>query len=132
MLISLTIPGETVPWARARTQGKRFFTPKRQAGFAKVLKDYASEAMGEDLPVDGPVELSVLAVYPFPKSMSAKKRGQPGAEWKHTKPDADNIIKMVMDALEGICWINDSRVCSQHCWKKYGDRPRLQIEARAL
>lgn len=108
------------------------FTPAKQRSYAGVLKDYCDRAMAGAKPLTGPVELHVLAVYQWPKSLNAKKRALQGAEWKTSRADLDNVGKMVMDALNTIAWADDALIASLHQWKKYGDVPRLQVRIKSL
>ena len=132
MLIRFTVPGQPVPWSRAGAKGKARFTPLKQRNQAAIIKDFGEQAMEDRAPVDAPVELSVLCVFPWPKTISKKRRQVPSCQWKISKPDVDNLVKVVKDALQGVCWIDDSRVCSEHVWKKYGDKPGVHIEWRTL
>lgn len=128
MTIEFTIPGDAVPWARAGAHGKVRFTPAKQRSYMAVLKDFGARAMQGTSPIEGPIELSVMAVYAWPKSMSSKKRALPGAEWKSSRPDADNLSKIVKDALNTITFRDDAQVASLHVWKKFGDVPRLSVK----
>lgn len=132
MTIAFTIPGEAVPWARAGARGAQRFTPPKQRSYAGALKMFCQNAMRGRAPLDGPVELSVLAIYAWPKSMSPRKRALPGAEWKTSRPDVDNLAKIVADALNTVAWGDDAQVASKHEWKKYGDVPCLQVRIRSL
>jgi len=127
-----SIPGETVPWARAGRAGKVSFTPPKQRSFAAVLKDYGARAMADAPPLDGPVQLEILAVYQVPASWPKKRRADPVAAWKTSKPDTDNIGKIVKDALNGVCWRDDAVICSDHLWKRHGEAPRLVVRFRLL
>jgi len=49
-------------------------------------------------------------------------------KYKTTKPDLDNLEKMLWDAMEGIVFINDSLICEKHnVIKTYGDTPGYSI-----
>ena len=74
----------------------------------------AREAWG-DRPVEmGPVHLHVEFIFLRPKSVSVKKRP------KHTvKPDLDNLIKSVQDALNGLVWRDDAQVVRCRSYKDY-------------
>lgn len=37
-----------------------------------------------------------------------------------TKPDLDNLVKTVKDALNGVAWEDDSQVVGVMAWKTYG------------
>jgi Holliday junction resolvase RusA-like endonuclease len=51
----------------------------------------------------------------------------------HTsKPDADNLIKVVKDALNSVVYGDDSQVADQRCVKAYSDRPRVEVTVTPL
>jgi Holliday junction resolvase RusA-like endonuclease len=43
------------------------------------------------------------------------------------KPDADNILKAVLDALNGLAYNDDSQIVSARIEKLYSDNPRVEI-----
>lgn len=131
--IEFTVPGEAVPWARAgggRTVAR--FTPAKQRSYMGALKMFCARAMQGGAPITGPIELSVMAIYQWPKSLSPKKRALPGAQWKTSRPDADNLTKIVKDALNTVAFGDDAQVVSSHTWKQYGDVPRLVVKINSL
>ena len=47
----------------------------------------------------------------------------------HTKrPDVDNLLKLVKDALTGLMWVDDRQVQIGGCFKIYSHKPRTEIE----
>lgn len=131
-VIEFTVPGTAVPWARAGVHGKVHFTPAKQRSYAGVLKLYCQRAMAGRAPIEGPVELSVVAKYVWPKSWSARRRREPAAQWKTSRPDRSNIEKLIEDALNELAWRDDAQVVSGHCWKIYAEEPSLTVRIRAL
>ena len=132
MQLSFTIPGETVPWARAGVHGKVKFTPKKQSSFMGVVKLFAQTAMRGHPPLDGPLQMVVIAVYAWPKSWSAAKRARPGARWKVSRPDTSNIVKIVEDALNTVLYGDDAQIADSRTIKVYGDVPRCEVRVRGL
>ena len=65
----------------------------------------------------------------MPKSTSKKKLGMMklGILEPAKKPDVDNILKTVMDALEKLAYKNDSQICHVVIDKDFSERPRLEI-----
>lgn len=68
------------------------------------------------VPIEGPIALSLLFVFPRPKShyRTGKNAGilKDNAPFFHTsKPDEDNLSKFVKDALNKVYWRDDSLVC---------------------
>jgi Holliday junction resolvase RusA-like endonuclease len=82
-----------------------------------------------ETPLEGPIMLQILAVMPRPKSHFTKKGLRLSAPLYHTsKPDADNLSKLVKDALNGVFWKDDSQVCKLFVTKAYGTAPRTEIQ----
>lgn len=125
--VRFTVPGEIVPWARARSKGHIRFTPKRQRDYMAFVGSCASCAMRGRGPMAGPLFLSVVAIYPWPESWPAKKRAAPGAEWKTSRPDAGNIVKLVEDSMNLIVYQDDAQIVRCTTEKRYGDVPGLSV-----
>ena len=131
MTIEIFVPGIPCGWARARG-GKttHHYTADKQRAAGEVIAYGAKAAMKGCPPLTGPVRLNLIAVYPWPKSWSAKKRA--ANPWKVTKPDADNLQKLPMDSLNGIVWVDDAQVCEWTGAKDYGEMPGLHITITPL
>lgn len=109
------IPGKPVAWARSRRNGNRHFTAPEQARHAAMIGLAAKAA--DVRPIVGPVGLDITAVFAHPASWSKARRA---ATVYHTsKPDADNIAKIVGDALNGIAWADDAQACGISVEKMY-------------
>ncbi|MFA6167773.1 MAG: RusA family crossover junction endodeoxyribonuclease [Gemmatimonadaceae bacterium] len=78
---------------------------------------------------DGPLTILVLATFVVPKSWSKKKRAAALAgTLRHTsKPDADNVLKLVKDALNMVAYTDDSAIYDAHVMKCYGDTAGLSV-----
>jgi Holliday junction resolvase RusA-like endonuclease len=129
--ITFTVPGIPTPWARAAGGATRArFTPAKQRSAAGAIKHLCSLAMRGARPLEGAVSLWVLAVYPWPTSWSGKKRA--ANQRKTSRPDVDNIGKLLADALNGVAWIDDAQIAVVRLAKVYGDHPGLQVKIEAL
>jgi Holliday junction resolvase RusA-like endonuclease len=58
---------------------------------------------------DGPLELTVRAVFACPRGRHLKRSVRP-AEWRDRMPDASNILKAVEDAANGLLWTDDRQI----------------------
>lgn len=69
-----------------------------------------------------------------PKSFSKKKTAaaERGDILPVTKPDADNYLKGVKDALKGVIWKDDSQVVDAFVRKRYSSRPRIEVKIKQL
>lgn len=80
------------------------------------LKPYAPET-----PIKGPVHLCTRWEY---KARTKKQAGQ----LKITKPDTDNMIKLLKDCMTACgFWVDDAQVCSEAIEKRWAGMPGITI-----
>lgn len=130
--VLLVIPGKPNAWQRARSNGKIRFDSPEQTRNKALIEQIGAEAMNGRPPLDGPLEVHVSAFWLYPKSMSEKKRRTYGAHFFTSRPDADNIIKLVGDALNGIVWRDDSQIVTLQVSKRYAITPQTVIRVHPL
>lgn len=110
----------------------RAHTPPATQGAEDDLAAFAALKMEGRAPFDAPVRVDVIAEYRPPASWSKKRRdaAMAGAP-KPTKPDRDNLDKLIGDALNGIVWRDDALICDGRTTKVYGpiDRTTIIVEA---
>jgi len=122
---------EIEPVAKGRPRFTRAgiaYTPTKTRSFEKELKALAQEEMekhGWEMIKEKPVDLWIIFFSPIPKSYSKKERGAclNGEMFPAKKPDIDNLVKGVSDALNGVVWEDDKQICrlvsvKQYCTKK--------------
>lgn len=130
MVIAFTVPGEAVPFARAGANGKRRFTPKKQENHMAVVKEFAARAMNGAPPISTAVAMRIGASYLHPASWSKKKKA--ATKWKTSKPDADNIAKLIKDAIGTIVFVDDALVSRLVVDKFYGPTAFVLVEVAEL
>ena len=137
--ITFTVPGKPQGKARPRVvrQGgfSRSFTPEKTVLYENWIRTCYQRAAGDyRFPDDAPLELSVTAVFPIPKSYSRrKKEGCFSGFIRPTgKPDCDNIAKTVLDALNGVAYDDDCQIVALHVYKLYGETPRVTVQLREV
>ena len=130
--IQFDIPGGIVPWGRAGGNGSMRFTPAKVRNYQAVIRQYAADAMGDRPLIDGPCILDINGRWPWPKSISQKKRLLIPNGYKKSVPDSDNLCKVLMDAMNKIVWTDDARVAVLHVTKKYSDKPGVHVLIREI
>ena len=115
---------EGQPQGKARPRFTRTghpFTPKKTVVYEERIRDRFLEANGKKLPADCYVSISIRAVFEIPKSYTKQRKADcaSGIERPAKKPDADNITKAVLDALNGVAYDDDKQVTSVRCTKWY-------------
>lgn len=129
-LVIIRVPINPVPFARAGANGKRRFTPARQANFMAQVRSFAATAMEGREPFSGPVEMIARFSYSRPKSWSKKKAD--ATRWKSSKPDVDNLVKIIGDSLNAVAFHDDAQIASVSVQKMYGERSEVVITVSQL
>lgn len=130
--IMIVIPGKPCAWQRARSNGKVRFDSPEQARNKLTISQIGAEAMRGRPPLTGPLELVVAAFWPYPKSISEKKRRAYGAQFFTSRPDGDNVAKLLGDALNNIVWRDDAQIVTLQVTKRYGVIPQTVIRVIPL
>lgn len=131
--VAFTVPGKPTgkgrPRAVARGKFVRMYTPEKTVNYESIVALAASEAMAGRAPIEGPVEVIMHMVLPIPKSWSKRKQQDAldGRLIPTTKPDKDNVIKAVFDAMNDIVWRDDVQVADLTSRKRYGAVPCVQV-----
>ena len=89
------------------------YTPKTTIHYEQEIKSaYIEASRGRNLFGDRPVLMVVVEHKVIPKSFTKKKREQALRDeiFPTTKPDYDNVAKIVSDALNGLAYKDDSQV----------------------
>ena len=121
---------EIKPMAAPRPRVTRFGTyNKREYTDYKEAIRLAWVAKHKGPPVDGPVAMQVEFLFSKPKSWSKKKKEE--AKWHTSKPDIDNLLKSVKDALNGVAYKDDSQVCMVNMRKSRAERDCLIVRVFA-
>lgn len=136
-MIRFTVYGEPVAQGRPRATNInghiRMYDPKKSRDY----KDYVRLAAAEHAPgklIEGPIALYVAVYRPIPKSFSKKKAlmAEHGMIRPVTKPDVDNYLKTIKDALKNVVWKDDSQVVRVLIDKYYSEKPRIEIVIEEL
>ncbi len=72
----------------------------------------------------------IRASFLVPQSWSQKRKRE--AVWKTSKPDADNLAKLVKDSLNKIVFRDDAQVCELTVQKRYGVCSELVVTVEQL
>lgn len=89
------------------------YTPKQTTTYEQqIIVGYYKQCGNAKFPEESQLELFVKAYYKIPKNASKKKRiAMLSEEIRPTKkPDGDNILKAVADALNGVCYKDDKSI----------------------
>jgi len=144
MMIEFTVQGTQQSQQRNRmTKNGQSYTPGKTAQAQDAIRlafQREIEALTgkpDFTPLVGPVRLYISAWF-LPPSASPKwfiaaienslLHGTDGVPYGRPKrPDADNMAKLVMDALNGIAWVDDAQITDLSVQKRYGDMTQTTV-----
>lgn len=130
--VQFTVPGLPTGKGRPRfnRESGRAFTPERTVNFENLVKlEYERQCGTTFIPKGSEIGIRVEAYFPVAKSKSKRVRNAMLAgDIRHTsKPDADNLLKAVGDALNGIAYADDSAIVYAIVTKKYAEIPHTDV-----
>ncbi len=109
----------------------RSYTPKKTSDYEAQVKSIAQSAMTRE-PLETPLAAFLYFRLPIPRSYPKKRIAAclSGSERPIKKPDLDNLAKSVLDALNGVVYLDDSQLVSLHITKVYDHNPGVDIMVR--
>jgi Holliday junction resolvase RusA-like endonuclease len=132
--ITFTVPGEPQGKGRPRFSKRGGFvnvrTPDKTVQYEKLIADeYRRQCGNARFPDGSELKICVSAYYTIPASQSKKvKAAMKVGELRPTKkPDADNILKVVLDSLNEVAYHDDAQLVDCRVYKFYAELPRLEV-----
>ena len=128
-----TVYGEPVGKGRPRFAKRGNFvstyTPQKTKTYEDEIRMMARAAMGSSEPLDTPVTVAIYIRVGIPNSFSKQKRKDAleNIEKPTKKPDADNVLKCFLDAMNGIVYLDDKQVVNIHLTKVYAETPAVDV-----
>jgi Holliday junction resolvase RusA-like endonuclease len=116
-----TVPGPPTPLARARFFRHRYvnLSKPKMRQFAAVIKEQLPQcSAGPLFARDEPVEICIWFLIPRPvrhfegnrRALGRLKNSAKRLLFPFVRPDLDNLIKFVLDAVGGLVFVDDSQV----------------------
>ena len=124
------VPGDPVGKGRPKFSTRNGFpravTPEKTVNYETLVRmEYERQCKGIFFAADEALRL-VITVYRMPnKSTSKKKRADmiAGKIRPGKKPDMDNIIKAIQDALNKVAYVDDNQIVEVFVRKHYSEQP---------
>lgn len=138
----ITLQGEPIPQGRPRAAAwrtgtgqikARAYTDPRAARWRESAA-WDVRRQWEGPPLDGPLAVEIDLYFRCPPSDCRAKAPRPRR--RHAKrPDVDNVVKNLLDLLNGLAWRDDGQVCELMARKwiaAQGEQPRIVIRVRSI
>lgn len=126
--IAINPPTSTAQMKQVRVvKGKPIFYDPPAVKEARNMLSAHLTVHKPDKPLDGPISLRVLWLFP-------KGKSHRNGEWRVTKPDTDNLQKLLKDCMTRCgFWKDDAQVVREIAEKRWSDEPcGIYIEIEKL
>ena len=112
---------------RPRVTKNGTYNPKAYTDYKRII---ALVSRGKFEKKDTAIAMHIDFFFKIPKSWSKAKK----ADIPHhiSKPDVDNLIKSIKDALNGIAYKDDSQVVQVFARKQYADEDGVLIQIKEI
>lgn len=127
-MIFFSAPLEPVPFCRPAQKDRRRFNAARYSEFKDAFAIFARNAMRGKPPFSGAIKITADFFKPKPKRSKFFL-----ADFAITPNvgDVDNLLKAILDSLNGICYIDDRQVVEVRARKFFGI-PHIEISLEEL
>lgn len=133
------IAGDAVPSGRPRvTRTGHVYKPQKSRAYETEAANHIKaqyKQQGGTAPIAEPVKLIIAEYRRIPQRITgyARQEAIAGRVRPDKKPDIDNTVKSIMDALtKAEVWQDDRQVISLQAEKMYAEWPRVEISVEAI
>lgn len=132
MIYEFEVPGKIVGKGRPRLNSYTgtVYTPTRTKDYETLVEQYFLLKYPRFKPFEGRVQVEISANFEIPKSAKkAEKELMLENKINPTKkPDIDNIVKIVLDAMNGIAFKDDTQITKLQVEKAYATSESVSIK----
>lgn len=117
-IIEFRIKGQPQGKARPRFNGNHTYTPRATRDYEHLVRTSYIKQCGNQM--NDFNKITIKAYFEIPKSATKKERAEI-IEGKriNKKPDIDNIIKIILDSLNGLAYADDKQITKIEASKSY-------------
>lgn len=135
-MIKFTYHGEAVGKGRPRVSRHgnyvHTYTPEKTREFEDAIRFECISSICERMPVyerETPLKANVVIGVRIPQSYSKKKQALCRCRMiaPTKKPDIDNILKSIFDAINGCAFVDDVQIVQVTAEKIYAEAPFVEV-----
>lgn len=126
--IQESITGKARP--RMNTYTGRAYTPTKTKNYEYLVRQMFVYKYPHFKIIEGRIKVTIIAYFDIPKSTSKVRKAQMlwGDISPTKKPDIDNIVKIILDALNKFAFQDDTQVTKLEVEKIYSETPKVYVK----
>lgn len=127
--MKLEIKGKPLGKGRPRLGRYSTYTPEKTKNYEEYVKlCYMNKYNIKQTPTEKPLKAKITAFFEVPTSYSKKKKKELIGQPHTTRPDIDNIVKIILDSLNGLAYKDDNQIAKLEVEKVYGEEAKVVLE----
>lgn len=132
MIYEFSVPGKIIGKGRPRlnTYTGSVYTPTRTKDYEELVQQYFLLKYPTYKPFEGRVKVQIGAYFGVPKTTkkTEKELMLQNKINPTKKPDIDNIVKIVLDAMNGVAFKDDIQITKLDVEKVYSEEEFIQVK----
>lgn len=122
------IKGKARP--RVNTYTCQAYTPTNTKDYENLIKQYFKIKYPRYIPLENRVHVQIKAYFKIPKNATKKEKLEieNGNISPTKKPDIDNIVKIILDALNKMAFKDDNQITKLDVEKIYGEEEKIYVK----
>jgi Holliday junction resolvase RusA-like endonuclease len=132
--VAFVVDASPIGKGRPRFGRGHVYTPQKTRDYETQVAWKAKFAMAGRRPISGPLRIALLFELAAPASWSKarSKSALDGEILPVGRPDLDNLIKCVLDAINCIVFADDSQIAEIFASKTYGAAPKVSASVTQI
>lgn len=132
MIYEFEVPGKIIGKGRPRLNSYTgsVYTPTRTKDYETLVEQYFLLKYPRFKPLEGRIQVEINAFFEIPKSTKKEDKELMLAQKINPtkKPDIDNIVKIILDAMNGIAFRDDTQITKLYVEKVYSTTETIKIK----
>lgn len=132
MIYEFEVPGKITGKGRPRVNSYTgiVYTPTKTKDYESLIEQYFLLKYPRFKQIEQRTKVSIIAYFDIPKSTKKSDiEGMLNNEISPTKkPDIDNIVKIVLDAMNKFAFKDDTQITKLEVEKKYGNEEKIAVK----
>ena len=131
MKYEFEVPGQIKGKGRPRVNSYTgmVYTPTTTKDYEYLVEQYFLHKYPKFKPLEGRVTVNITAMFGIPKSTKKQdvEKMLENSISPTKKPDIDNIVKIILDAMNKFAFKDDTQITKMSVEKKYGTEEKVTI-----
>jgi Holliday junction resolvase RusA-like endonuclease len=122
------IKGKARP--RVNTYTGTAYTPTPTKDYENLVKQYFKIKYPRYVALEGRISVKIVAQFKVPKTATKKDKAliEEGLLSPTKKPDIDNIVKIILDAMNKMAFKDDNQITKLEVEKIYGSEEKVYVK----